>query len=63
MKNTKKKLYRVKYYFDGKGYVDIKAKNEKEAEDLFFKGDFDNQNEWGESYEIEEIEKDIISIK
>ena len=50
--------YRIKYYFDGRGEVIIEAKNEKEAEDKFFDGDYpqDDDSEWGEDYCIDRIE-------
>ena len=54
------KKFRVIYYFDGQGKVLIEAKNEKEAKEKFFNGEFEieNEEEWGENYNIDRIEKE-----
>ena len=39
MKNNKKEFI-IKYYFDGQGEATVKAKNKKEAEDMFYDGRF-----------------------
>ena len=52
-----KKEYKVSYYFDGSGTVIIKAKDEEEAKDKFFSGEFKNEDEWGETYNIDKVEE------
>lgn len=49
----------IKYYFDGNGEVEIDAKNENEAREKFFSGEFaeHSEQEWGDSYNIETITK------
>lgn len=58
MKNNKKEFI-IKYYFDGQGEATVKAKNKKEAEDMFYDGRFGeafgSEKEWGESYTIDSI--------
>jgi hypothetical protein len=51
------KNYKIRYYFDGSGEVVVKAKDEEEARDMFFEGQWENEKEWGEDYQIEEITK------
>jgi len=50
-----KKVFRVHYYFDGSGYVDIEAESKEQAEERFFDGDFENEEEWGDQYNIENV--------
>ena len=52
--------YTINYYFDGNGQQTIEAKSRKEAEDKFYEGEFDfeDDKEWGENYTI----KTIINI-
>jgi len=50
------KTFTINYYFDGNGSVNVKAKNEEEAKELFFQGDFTNEEEWGENYNIKNID-------
>jgi hypothetical protein len=51
--------YKIKYFFDGYGEVEVEADNEEEAREMFFSGevDFDIDKEWGEDYSIERIEE------
>ena len=55
----KSKTFKVKYFFDGFGEVDIKAKNAKEARDKFISGDDwqGEEKEWGENYVPETIKE------
>lgn len=57
--NNELKTFKVSYYFDGKGSVNIQAKSKKEAEDKFFEGEFEitDDSEWGENYTVEDIIK------
>lgn len=50
------KKYLIKYYFDGYGQVEVEAESEEKAYDVFYNGDFDKEEEWGERYNIEEIQ-------
>jgi hypothetical protein len=50
------KKFNVIYYFDGQGKVLIEAKNEKEAREKFFSGEFEGEEEWGEQYNIDTVE-------
>jgi hypothetical protein len=47
--------YNIKYYFDGKGIVTIEAKDKEAAEDKFFIGDFEDESEDTQNYEIASI--------
>ena len=47
--------YKIQYYFDGNGEVEIEAKSKDEAREMFFNGEFSKEQEWGENYNIEEI--------
>jgi hypothetical protein len=51
--------YKIKYFFDGYGEVEVEADNEEEAREMFFSGevDFDIDKEWGDDYSIERIEE------
>jgi len=49
------KKYIIEYYFDGNGKVEVEAKNQEEAREKFFNGDFDETEEYGENYNIERI--------
>jgi hypothetical protein len=53
------KNYKINYYFDGRGEAFVEAKNEEEARDKFFGGevDFESENEWGDTYNIETVEE------
>lgn len=50
------KKYKVKYTFEGNGEVEVIAENEEEAREKFFEGEFDNEKEWAESYELDKVE-------
>ena len=52
------KKYKVYYNFDGFGQVCIEAKSEKEAEELFMSGEFENEDESGDNSRITEIKED-----
>lgn len=51
--------YNIKYYFDGFGEVEIEANSKEEAEEKFSSGDYNlnKEEEWGENYEIAEVEE------
>ena len=55
----KNKTFIVKYYFDGNGEAKIEAKSEEEARENFFKGEIVNQDEWGDDYNIADIQEEI----
>lgn len=50
------KKFRVIYYFDGNGEVEIEAETAEEARELFFEGEFSDEEEWGENYNVDRIE-------
>jgi len=54
-KNEKLKTYIVRYTFNGFGECETEARNEKEAEENFYDGNFDNDEPDGEDYEIHHI--------
>lgn len=51
------KKYRVLYYFDGTGEVEIEAKSPEEATEKFRSGDYDydKEIESGENYCFDEV--------
>lgn len=49
--------YKIKYYFDGYGQVEIEAKTKDEAKENFFNGEYKQENEYGENYEIDNIKE------
>ena len=49
--------YKVKYFFDGYGRAIIEAKNEEEAKDMFFEGEFRDEKESGDNYNIDKVEE------
>lgn len=49
--------YQIHYYFDGSGQVDIEAKDEAEAKLKWEEGDYKEEDEWGETYTIDHINK------
>lgn len=51
------KTYFIRYYFDGYGIAKVEAESEKKAEEKFFDGDFKDEEEWGEDYNISSIEE------
>ena len=51
------KKYKIKYTFEGNGEVEVMAENEEEARKKFFEGEFDNEEEWAESYEMDKVEE------
>jgi len=52
-------MFKVNYYFDGKGVVIIKAKNEQDARDKFNEGIFNNSQDIdkSENYCVDEVEE------
>jgi len=51
----KKKRYKVRYYFKGKGEVDIDAENKEDVKDEFNEGNFLGEDEWVDEYYIDDI--------
>ncbi len=49
--------YKIRYTFNGTGEVFIDAKSPKKAKELFYEGQFSDQQEDGYDYEIEEVIK------
>lgn len=48
------KKFKIEYSFNGHGEIIISAKNMEEAEEKFFEGAWDGEeNEWGESSFLE----------
>jgi len=55
------KKFLLRYIFDGNGTVEIEAETIEEATELFYKGDFDNEDEHEQNYEV--INHDVIVLK
>lgn len=53
------KTYVISYFFDGNGEVKIKADSEEEAREKFFEGEFKDEEEWGENWNIADIQEEI----
>ena len=53
------KRYKITYYFDGKGEIEFLAKDEENAREKFYDGDWDGnkETEWGDTYNIDEVEE------
>jgi len=53
------KKFKIVYSFNGDGVAIIKAKNKKEAEEMFYNGDIkeEQETEQGTNYEIKVIEE------
>jgi hypothetical protein len=52
--------FKIQYYFDSKGIMEIEAKTETEARKKFYNGDTGTSKiieEWGEDFFIESVEK------
>lgn len=51
------KKYLVRYFFDGEGEVEIKAKNEEEAKRKFYNGEYieGTEDEYGNNYTIDSL--------
>jgi hypothetical protein len=49
--------FKITYYFDGNGEVEIEAKTAEKAREKFFNGEFRDEEEWGENYNIDKVEK------
>ena len=56
MKRKELKEFRIKYYFDGCGEEVVKAESEEKAKEMFYNGEMDFKNEWGDSYIIDVVE-------
>ena len=54
---NKLKKFKVYYSFDGNGEVEIEAKDEDEAREMFFEGEFKNEKEGGETYDFIKAEE------
>lgn len=53
---AEKKRYCVSYQFDGRGYVFIEAKSKAEAEELFYNGEYEGEDEGkSQNYEVTDI--------
>ena len=50
-------VFKVYYDFDGSGEVEIEAKNEQEAKDKFYEGEFENEQEFGQNYIFNQAQK------
>jgi len=63
-KENKLKTYRLFISWDGRGFVHIKAKSEKDAKDKFYSGEWEvnDLEDESEGYTIEEIEKVGYSV-
>lgn len=55
--NLENMKFLISYYFDGEGTVEIEADSEGEAKEKFQSGEFENEEESGDQYNIESIEK------
>ena len=44
--------FKIKYFFEGDGEVEVEAKDEEEAQQLFYDGEWEEAQEGGENYEI-----------
>jgi len=49
--------YKVEYLFDGCGYQIINAKNETEAKRKFYEGEFEDDIDTSENYQITKVDK------
>lgn len=51
--------YRIQFFYDGTGEIDIKAKNEKEARELFSQGEWEQKdvNDLSDNFNIQSVEK------
>lgn len=49
--------FKINYYFDGNGSIEVEAENEDQAREMFYDGVFSDEEEWGENYNIEKISK------
>ena len=47
--------FKINYYFDGVGQVEVEANSAEEAREMFFNGVFSDEEEWGENYNIENV--------
>ncbi len=48
--------YKLSYYFDGHGEVEIKANTKEEATQMWHDGIFSDEEEYGEEYQIDEVQ-------
>ena len=54
------KTYKIQYNFEGTGSCIVKAESEEKARELFYEGEYKDDNECGENYNIDFV-KDIES--
>jgi len=52
----KEKQYRIDYNFDGYGTAYIYATSEEEANEMFYDGNYEDQEESGDNYEISDTQ-------
>lgn len=53
---TKLKSYIIQYSFNGFGNCEVSARNKEEAKEMFFNGEFSDDEEGGENYTIDFVE-------
>lgn len=46
------KIFRVHYVYEGSGFVDIEADSREDAEDIFYGGDWDGEEQLDSNHEI-----------
>ena len=53
------KTFEINYSFEGYGTVKIEANSKKEAQELFYNGEYDvtSEAEWGDNYQLENIKE------
>jgi len=49
--------FKVNYTFEGSGVVEIEADNAAEAREKFYEGEFSDEKEDGQNYEVDTVEK------
>jgi len=54
------KTYKVSYSYDGYGYCTIKARNEEEAREKYYSGEFIDDEDDGTNYYFDKAEEVII---
>jgi hypothetical protein len=54
--------YRVNYKYDGYASAIVEAKNEEQARERFFEGEFEEVQDNSENYEIQEVITDRPSV-
>jgi hypothetical protein len=51
------KRYKIKYFFDGYGSEIVEANNKEEAREMFYSGELNFSDEWGDNYNVDRIEE------